>query len=135
MSSANGGFGLPRVDSPRATFARRSAVTNHFLVATIAAGALHSTRAVDDALGTAGILSLSGVVLVWGWWLATRTGTWWIWRLVPLGVVPCVATPLVLAGVLSDTVLSDVAKGTLLAFAVLVSIGTLVHAARLTQPE
>jgi len=41
-----------------------------------------------------------------------------------------VGTPLLLAGVLSDHVLSDVAKATLLACALLVSIGTLVHAAR-----
>lgn len=90
---------------------------------------------MEDAFGTAGILALTGVVVVWGLWLASRAGSSWIWRLVPIGVLPCVATPLVLAGVLSDSMLSDVAKGALLVFAVLVSIGTLLHAARAQQPS
>ena len=85
---------------------------------------------MQEALGTAGTLSLSGVVLVWGLWLANRAGLSRIWRLLPLGVVPCVGTPLLLAGVLSDHVLGDVAKATLLGCALLVAIGTLVHAAR-----
>lgn len=90
---------------------------------------------MEEALGTAGTLSLSGVVLVWGLWLANRAGWSRLWRLLPLGVVPCVATPLVLAGVLSDHVLSDVANVTLLACALLVSIGTLVHAARVEPSQ
>lgn len=109
--------------------------SNDIPEAPIPAESLHWTRAVEDALGTAGTLSLTGVVLVWGWWLATRAGTSRIWRLLPFGVLPCVATPLVLAGVLSDHVLGEVAKGTVLAFAVLVSIGTLVHAARVEHAD
>ncbi|HEY8430737.1 MAG TPA: hypothetical protein VIL20_20300 [Sandaracinaceae bacterium] len=83
---------------------------------------------MHDALGTAGTLSLTAVVLVWGQWLASRSGASRAWRIVPAAVLPCVSVPLVLAGVLAEHVLSDVAKGALLGFAVLVAIGTLLHA-------
>lgn len=91
---------------------------------------LHRTRVVEVAFGTAGTLSLTGVVLVWGLWLTQRSGASRAWRLLPFGVVPCVTTPLILALVLSDHVLGDVARGTLLGFALLVAVGTLLHAAR-----
>lgn len=91
---------------------------------------MHRTRDVEVAFGTAGILSLTGVVLVWGLWLTHRSGASRAWRLLPFGVVPCVTTPLVLALVLSDHVLGDVAKATLLGFALLIAVGTLLDAAR-----
>lgn len=83
---------------------------------------------MQDALGTAGTISLTAVVLIWGLWLASQSGASRAWRIVPAAVLPCVSVPLVLAGVLADHVLSDVANGALLGFAVLVAIGTLVHA-------
>jgi hypothetical protein len=89
-----------------------------------------AARRVDDALGLAGILSMTAVVLVWGLWLASQAEAPKMWRAVPFAMLPCVAIPLVLEGVFSDHLLGDVAKGTLLLFAVLVSVGTLVHAAR-----
>ncbi len=94
---------------------------------------LHPWCGVEDALGTTGTLSLTAVVLIWGLWLASQSGASRAWRLVPAAVLPCVAVPLVLAGVLADRILSDVANGTLLVFAVLVSIGTLLHAGRATR--
>lgn len=81
-------------------------------------------------MGLAGTVSMTAVVLAWGLWLASQAGASRIWKVVPIAVLPCVSTPLVLAGVLSDQVLRDVAQGTLLVFAVLVSVGTLVHAGR-----
>lgn len=85
---------------------------------------------MEAALGTTGTLSLTAVVLIWGLWLASKAGASRVWKIVPAAVLPCVAVPLLLAGVLADRILSDVANGTLLVFAVLVSIGTLVHASR-----
>lgn len=85
---------------------------------------------MEDALGTAGTLSLTAVVVAWGLWLTSHLATSRTLRLLPLGIVPCVTTPLVLAGVLADRILSEVANGTLLVFAVLVSVGTLLHANR-----
>lgn len=91
---------------------------------------LASCCGVEDALSTAGTISSTAVVLIWGLWLASQSGSSRAWRIVPAAVLPCVAVPMVLAGVLAEHLLSDVANGTLLAFAVLVSIGTLRHAAR-----
>lgn len=91
---------------------------------------------MDDVLGTAGTLSLTGVVLVWGLWLASRAGARRrFFRLLSIGVLPCVATPLVLAGVFSEHLLNDVAQGTLLVFAVMIAVGTLLHAARMPDVD
>jgi hypothetical protein len=73
---------------------------------------------------------MTAVVLAWGLWLASQAGAPRLWRAVPVAVLPCVTTPLLLSGVLADHVLGDVAKATLLGFAVLVSVGTLMHASR-----
>ncbi len=85
---------------------------------------------MEETLAAAGTLSFTAVIVAWGLWLAAQVRGSRIVRLLPLGIVPCVATPLVLAGVLAEHVLSDVANGTLLVFALIVSIGTLLHASR-----
>lgn len=95
---------------------------------------MHYAASVEEALTSAGTLSLTAVVVAWGLWLTSQLrASSRTLKLLPLGIMPCVATPLALAGVLADRVLSDVANGTLLAFALIVSVGTLLHASR-TQP-
>jgi hypothetical protein len=90
---------------------------------------------VEAAFASAGTLSLTAVVVAWALWLMSRFRASRTLRLLPLGIMPCVATPLVLAGVLADRVLSEVANGTLLAFALIVSVGTLLHASRMEPLE
>lgn len=83
-----------------------------------------------EALDTAGTLALTSVVAVWALWLASQSGASRRWKLLSAGVIPCVGAPLALSGVLSDASLVHLAHGTLLFFAVLVSVGTLTHTAQ-----
>ncbi len=83
-----------------------------------------------QAVVIASTLSLSGVLGIWALWLSGQAGASRVWKLLTVAIIPCVATPLVLSGVLAEATLSDIANGALLVFAVLVSLGTLLHAVR-----
>jgi hypothetical protein len=82
----------------------------------------------------AGTLALTGVIVVWALWLAGQDGASRAWKLVTLAIVPAVAVPLMLGGFVAQRVLHDVAMGVLFTAAVLVAIGTLMHAARAQEP-
>ncbi len=100
-----------------------------------AADALQYARSVEEALASAGTLSLTAVVVAWGLWLTSQLRASRALRLLPLAMMPSVATPRVLADVLADRMLGDVANGALLAFALIVAVGTLLHASRMQPVE